>query len=277
MDKNCIWGKIQWRKGLKSLGKIHRKTKSLFWKNIKEKKAFEATYNGEKSRGFGKIHTKKMHSGQNAMAKNYILGKMQRRKRRGFGKTHTNKNAFGQNTIEKNCIWGKIQWRKGLKSLGKIHRKTKSLFWKNIGEKKTFEATYNGEKSRGFGKIHTKKMHSGQNTMAKNYILGKMQQRKRRGFGKTHTKKMHSWQNTMDKNCIWGKIRWRKGEKSLGKIHRKIKSLFWNNIREKKAFEATYNGEKSRGFGKMHTKKNAFWAKYNGQKLQLGQNAMEKA
>ena len=36
-----------------------------------------------------------------------------------------------------------------------------------------------------------KKMHSGQNTMAKNYSWGKMQWRKRRGFGKTHTKKMH--------------------------------------------------------------------------------------
>ena len=39
-----------------------------------------------------------------------------------------------------------------------------------------------------------KKMHSGQNTMAKNYIWGKMQWRKRRGFGKIHTKKMHSGQ-----------------------------------------------------------------------------------
>ena len=101
--------------------------------------------------------------------------------------------------MEKNCIWGKIQGRNGLKSLGKIHRKIKWLFWKNIREKKTFEATCNGEKSKGFGKIHTKKMHSGQNTMAKNYSWGKMQQRKRRGFGKTHTKKMPL-----------GKIQWRK-------------------------------------------------------------------
>ena len=114
IPKKCILGKIQWRKiafgvryngeKLKSLGKIHRKTKSFIWKNIREKKAFEVTYNGEKSRGFGKIHTKKMHS--------------------------------GQNTMEKNCIWGKIQWRKGLKSLGKIHRKTKSFIWKNIREKR---------------------------------------------------------------------------------------------------------------------------------------------
>ena len=60
MAKNYIWGKMQWRK----------------------------------RRGFGKIHTKKMHSGQNAMAKNYIWGKMQWRMRRGFGKIHTKKNAF---------------------------------------------------------------------------------------------------------------------------------------------------------------------------------------
>ena len=91
-----------------------------------------------------------------------------------------------------------------MKSLGKIHRKTKSFIWKNIREKKAFEVTYNGEKSRGFGKIHTKKMHSGQNTMAKNYIRGKMQWRKRRGFGKIHTKKMQSGQNTMSKNYILG-------------------------------------------------------------------------
>jgi len=43
-------------------------------KNTKEKTAFEATCNGEKSRGFGKIHTKKMHSGQNTMAKKLHLG-----------------------------------------------------------------------------------------------------------------------------------------------------------------------------------------------------------
>ena len=68
-------------------------------------------------------------------------------------------------------------------------------------------------------------MHSGQNTMAKNYIWGKMHWRKRRGFGKIHTKQMHSGQNTMEKNCIWGKMQWRKGLKSLGKIHRTTKSF----------------------------------------------------
>ena len=150
----------------KRLEKFRQNTqenKIVYLEKYKRKKAFEVTYNGEKSRGFGKIHTKKMHSGQNTMAKNYILGKMQRRKRRGFGKIHTKQKHSGQNTMEKNCIWGKIQWRKGLKSLGKIHRKT-IFFGKHIKEKKAFEATCNGEKSRGFGKIHTKKC-----------ILGKIQ------------------------------------------------------------------------------------------------------
>ena len=44
------------------------------------KKAFWAKYNGEKRRGFGKIHTKKKHVGQNAIEKEGILGKMQWRK-----------------------------------------------------------------------------------------------------------------------------------------------------------------------------------------------------
>ena len=87
-------------------------------------------------------------------------------------------------------------------------QENKIVYLEKYKRKKAFEATYNGEKNRGFGKIHTKKMHSGQNTMAKNYIWGKMQWRKRRGFGT------------------------------------------YENIREKKAFEVTYNGEKSRGFGK---------------------------
>ena len=38
-------------------------------------------------------------------------------------------------------------------------------------------AKYNGEKRKGFGKIHTKK-HVGQNTMEKEGILGKIQWRK---------------------------------------------------------------------------------------------------
>jgi hypothetical protein len=83
----------------------------LFWKNIREKKAFEATYNGEKSRGFGKIHTKKRHSGQNTMAKNYIWGKTQLRKRKGFGTINEKKHS-GQKTMEKTRIWGRMQWRK---------------------------------------------------------------------------------------------------------------------------------------------------------------------
>ena len=61
-------------------------------------------------------------------------------------------------------------------------------------------------------------MHSGQNTMAKNYIWGKMQWRKRRGFGKIHTKKMQSGQNTMAKNYIWGKDAM---EKSVRKVSAK--------------------------------------------------------
>ena len=112
-----------------------QENKIVYLEKYKRKKAFEATYNGEKNRGFGKIHTKKMHSGQNTMAKNYIWGKMQWRKRRGFGKIHTKKS-----------ILGKIQWRKiafgvryngeKLQSFGKIHRKTKSFIWKNIREKR---------------------------------------------------------------------------------------------------------------------------------------------
>ena len=61
----------------KRLEKFRQNTqenKIVVLEKYKRKKAFEATYNGEKSRGFGKIHTKKMHSGQNTMAKNYILG-----------------------------------------------------------------------------------------------------------------------------------------------------------------------------------------------------------
>ena len=55
------------------------------------------------------------------------------------------------------------------KRLEKFRQNTQEniFFGKNIGEKKAFEATYNGEKSRGFGKIHTKKC-----------ILGKIQWRK---------------------------------------------------------------------------------------------------
>ena len=81
--------------------------------------------------------------------------------------------------IPKKCILGKIQW-----------------------PKITFGAKCNGESVEVSAKYIPKKCILG-NTMAKNYIWGKMQWRKRRGFGKIHTKKMHSGQNTMEKNCIW--------------------------------------------------------------------------
>ena len=51
--------------------------------------------------------------------------------------------------IQKTCILGKIQW-----------------------PKIPFGAKCNGEKRRGFGKIHTKKMHSGQNTIEKELHFG---------------------------------------------------------------------------------------------------------
>ena len=59
----------------KRLEKFRQNTQeTIFLKNIREKKAFEATYNGEKKRGGFRQNTyKKMHSGQNTMAKNYIL------------------------------------------------------------------------------------------------------------------------------------------------------------------------------------------------------------
>ena len=46
----------------KRLEKFRQNTqenKIVVLEKYKRKKAFEATYNGEKSRGFGKIHTKK--------------------------------------------------------------------------------------------------------------------------------------------------------------------------------------------------------------------------
>ena len=155
-------------------------------------------------------------------------------------------------------------------------QENKIVYLEKYKRKKAFEATYNGEKNRGFGKIHTKKMHSGQNTMAKNYIWGKMQWRKRRGFGKIHTKKMHSGQNTMEKNCICGKIQWRKASK-FWQNTQENKIVYLEKYKRKKAFELTYNGEKSRGFGKIHTKKCilgkiqwrkiAFGVRYNGEKV----------
>jgi hypothetical protein len=87
--------------------------------------------------------------------------------------------------IHKKCILGKIEWRKTpfgvryngdkFENLGKIER---FFFGGNRIEKKALEAKYNGEKRKGVGKIHTQQMHSGQNTMEKNCIWGKMQRRK---------------------------------------------------------------------------------------------------
>ena len=66
-------------------------------------------------------------------------------------------------------------------------------------------------------------------------------------------------------------------EKRLEKFRQNTQeTIFLKNIR-KKAFEATYNGDKSRGFGKIHTKKCilgkiqwrkiAFGVRYNGEKV----------
>ena len=88
-----------------------------------------------------------------------------------------------------------------------------------------------------------------------------------------------SGQNTIEKGiAFWAKYNGEK-RKGFGKIHRKTKSFMLGKIyRERRHFEAKYNGEKRRGFGKIHTKKNAFWAKYNRAKeLHFGQNTMEKS
>ena len=72
-------------------------------------------------------------------------------------------------------------------------------------------------------------------------------------------------------------------EKRLEKFRQNTQeTIFLKNIR-KKAFEATYNGDKSRGFGKIHTKKCilgkiqwrkiAFGVRYNGEKVR--QNTQE--
>ena len=81
------------------------------------------------------------------------------------------------------------------RGFGKIH--TKKTFWaKYNGEcievsakykKKAFWAKYNGECVEVSAKYIQKKS-----------ILGKIQWRMRRGFGKIHTKKKHSGQNTME-------------------------------------------------------------------------------
>ena len=82
------------------------------------------------------------------------------------------------------------------RGFGKIH--TKKAFWaKYNGEcvevsakyipKKAFWANYNGECVEVSAKYIPKKS-----------ILSKIQWRMRRGFGKIHTKKKHSGQNTME-------------------------------------------------------------------------------
>ena len=85
-------------------------------------------------------------------------------------------------------------------------------------------------------------MHSGQNTMAKNYSWGKMQWRKRAGFGTIYTNKNAFQTKYIGKNGFLGKIQW----------------------------------TKRRGFGKIHTKKTS-WAKYNRERRHFGQNTMEKS
>ena len=112
-----------------------QENKIVYLENYKRKKAFEVTYNGEKSRGFGKIHTKKCN-----------LGKIQWPKITFGAKCNGESVEVSAKYIPKKCILGKIQWRKiafgvryngeKLKSLGKIHRKTKSFIWKNIREKR---------------------------------------------------------------------------------------------------------------------------------------------
>ena len=106
--------------------------------------------------------------------------------------------------------------------------------------------------------------------------MAKYNGEKRKGFSKIHTKQMHSGQNTMEKNCICGKIQWRKGQNSLGKIHRKT-IFVWKNIKEKKhlrqpAMEkrvevsAKYIQNKCI-LGKIQWRKIAFGVRYNGEKV----------
>jgi hypothetical protein len=124
------------------------------------------------------------------MKKNCIWGKKcNGENRRGFWK-NTQQNHVGLNTIEMKSILGKIQWRKN-----------------------AFGAKYNGENPRGFGKIQQKKCILGKIRWRKIAFGAQCngQLRKRKGYGKIHTQTMHSGQNRMENNCIWGKIQWRKG------------------------------------------------------------------
>ena len=54
IQKNAFWAKYNGQK--LHLGKMQWRKRRGFgtYENIREKKAFEVTYNGEKSRGFGK-------------------------------------------------------------------------------------------------------------------------------------------------------------------------------------------------------------------------------
>ena len=111
----------------------------------------------------------------------------------------------GQNTIEKKAFWAKYNGEKR-KGFGKIHRKTKSFIGQNTIEKEGILRQNTMEKSvKVSAKYIQKKCMSGQNTMAKNYIWGKMQWRKRRGFGKIHTKKMHLGKIQWPKITFWAK------------------------------------------------------------------------
>ena len=66
-----------------------------------------------------------------------------------------------------------------------------------MGKKTAFSAKYNGERRRGFGKIHHENMHCGQNTMKEKRILGQ----------NTMEKGVEVSAKYITKKCISGKIK----------------------------------------------------------------------
>ena len=66
-----------------------------------------------------------------------------------------------------------------------------------MGKKTAFSAKYNGERRRGFGKIHYEKMHCEQNAMKEKRILGQ----------NTMEKGVEVSAKYSTKKCILGKIK----------------------------------------------------------------------
>ena len=95
--------------------------------------------------------------------------------------------AAGRFSVSLYKKWYK-NWLKTIFFVGKIQEKgvevaakdiTKKCIVGKIQLKKTdSRAKYNGERRRGFGKIHYENMHCGQNTMKEKRIQGKIDWRK---------------------------------------------------------------------------------------------------